>query len=102
MRSDSHTVGTEVRGRGLLAPGSARNLKRMGLNLGIRERRNELRLSAERCGSNAYSLVKAHMFNGINLPDIYSLTESGGLVLVKRFTYEDFASRCGVDSSAVV
>jgi carboxynorspermidine decarboxylase len=50
----------------------------------------------------AYSLVKAHMFNGINLPNIYSLTESGELVLVKRCTYEPFASRCGVDARAVV
>lgn len=48
----------------------------------------------------AYSLVKAHMFNGINLPNIYTLTEEGELVLVKRFTYEDYASRCGVDTHA--
>jgi carboxynorspermidine decarboxylase len=52
--------------------------------------------------AGAYSIVKAHMFNGINLPNIYSLTEAGELVLVKRFTYEDFASRCGVDAHAVV
>ena len=50
----------------------------------------------------AYSLVKAHMFNGINLPKIYVLTETGELVLVKQFTYEDFTSRCGVDTSAIV
>lgn len=48
--------------------------------------------------AGAYSIVKAHMFNGINLPTIYTVTESGELVLTKRFTYEDFASRCGVEA----
>lgn len=48
----------------------------------------------------AYTLVKAHMFNGTNLPTIYSLTQEGSLVMKKRFTYEDFASRCGVQTSA--
>ena len=52
--------------------------------------------------AGAYSIVKAHMFNGINLPNIYLLTEKDELVLVKRFTYEDFASRCGVDTRAIV
>ena len=52
--------------------------------------------------AGAYSIVKAHMFNGINLPNIYSLTDEGELVLVKRFNYEEFASRCGVDTSAIV
>ena len=40
--------------------------------------------------------------NGINLPNIYTLTEEGELVLKKSFTYEDFASRCGVEPRAVV
>jgi len=48
----------------------------------------------------AYSLVKANMFNGINLPTIYAATQSGELVLKKQFTYEDFASRCGVKAHA--
>ncbi len=52
--------------------------------------------------AGAYSIVKAHMFNGINLPNIYLLKESGELELVKRFSYEDFASRCGVEISATV
>ena len=52
--------------------------------------------------AGAYSIVKAHMFNGINLPYIYLLTESGDLILIKQFNYEDFASRCGVDTSAIV
>ena len=46
-------------------------------------------------GMGAYTLVKAHMFNGINLPTIYSLRENGELVLEKEFTYEDFARQCG-------
>jgi carboxynorspermidine decarboxylase len=52
--------------------------------------------------AGAYSIVKANMFNGINLPTIYTLTESGELVLTKQFTYEDFASRCGVDTNAAI
>lgn len=50
----------------------------------------------------AYSMVKAHMFNGINLPSMYTLTEAGELVLVKEHTYEDFASRCGANTGATV
>jgi carboxynorspermidine decarboxylase len=52
--------------------------------------------------AGAYSIVKAHMFNGINLPHIYALTEEGELILRKRFTYEEFASRLGVDTRAAV
>ncbi|MCH7574702.1 MAG: hypothetical protein IIA59_06190 [Candidatus Marinimicrobia bacterium] len=48
-------------------------------------------------GMGAYTLVKAHMFNGINLPTIYTLTKDGELVLEKEFTYEDFASRNGLE-----
>lgn len=54
------------------------------------------------CNAGAYSIVKANMFNGINLPNIYSLSKKGELVLVKRFTYEEFASHCGVDTRASV
>jgi carboxynorspermidine decarboxylase len=50
----------------------------------------------------AYSLVKAHMFNGINLPAIYSVTPAGELILRKRFTYEDFLFRCGACCDAAV
>ena len=38
-------------------------------------------------GVGAYTMVKAHMFNGVNLPTIYSVTETGDLVLRKQFTY---------------
>ena len=51
--------------------------------------------------AGAYSIVKANMFNGINLPSIYVLTESGELVLRKEFSYEDFASRCGVEHALI-
>jgi carboxynorspermidine decarboxylase len=50
----------------------------------------------------AYAMVKAHMFNGINLPAIYSVTTAGELVLRRRFTYDDFVSRLGVCRDAVV
>lgn len=46
----------------------------------------------------AYTLVKAHMFNGINLPSIYIYTQDGRLELIKHFTYEDYLSRCGVNN----
>jgi len=47
----------------------------------------------------AYTLVKANMFNGINLPSIYVYTKDGKLELVKKFGYEDFLSRCGVKNN---
>ena len=50
----------------------------------------------------AYSLVKAHTFNGINLPSIYMVTEAGDLELVRRFTYDDFLSRCGESPVAAI
>lgn len=43
----------------------------------------------------AYTLVKAHMFNGINLPTIYLQNMDGELELIREFDYEDFLSRCG-------
>lgn len=41
----------------------------------------------------AYTLVKAHMFNGINLPKIYSVNENNEIILRKEFGYEDFLAR---------
>jgi len=43
----------------------------------------------------AYTLVKAHMFNGINLPSIYVVGEDGKPERVKSFDYQDFLARCG-------
>lgn len=52
--------------------------------------------------AGAYTLVKAHMFNGINLPSIHSRRPSGELVLHTQFTYDDFARRNGVETHALV
>jgi carboxynorspermidine decarboxylase len=50
----------------------------------------------------AYTTVKAHMFNGINLPTCYALDASGQLELTRRYTYRDFVARCGVENHAAV
>ena len=47
----------------------------------------------------AYSLVKSHMFNGINLPSIYMQHADGKIELVKEYYYKDFLDRCGVEVS---
>jgi carboxynorspermidine decarboxylase len=44
--------------------------------------------------AGAYTMVKAHMFNGVNVPSSYMLSADGGLRLSKRHTYQDFLSRC--------
>ena len=41
----------------------------------------------------AYTLSKAHMFNGIDLPAIYALTADGRLVLKKDFGHSAFLER---------
>ena len=46
--------------------------------------------------AGAYTLSKAHTFNGVNLPLVYALDRSGGLTLKKRFGYGDYAERWGV------
>ena len=38
----------------------------------------------------SYSTVKSNMFNGINLPTIYSLDSRNELSLIKEFDYRDF------------
>jgi len=43
--------------------------------------------------AGSYSLAKAHTFNGVNLPSIYSVDSRGAIRLVKQFTYEDYAAR---------
>jgi len=37
------------------------------------------------------------MFNGINLPSLYTITTSGRLVLRRRFNYEDYLQRLGME-----
>lgn len=49
----------------------------------------------------AYTLVKANMFNGVNLPSIYAYTQDGRLELKKEFGYEDYISRCGVNRNVL-
>ena len=49
-------------------------------------------------GVGAYSMVKAHMFNGINLPSVY-LEKSGEVELLKQYNYKDFLNRCGAVES---
>tara|TARA_R110001592_G_scaffold360963_2_gene670456 strand:+ start:31032 stop:32210 length:1179 start_codon:yes stop_codon:yes gene_type:complete len=49
----------------------------------------------------AYSMMKASMFNGVDLPKQYLLTEDGELVLRKSFSFEDFANICGVTKIAI-
>ena len=50
--------------------------------------------------AGAYTLTKAHMFNGVDLPAIYALTESGDLQLKKEFGYPTFADRWKADAHA--
>ena len=52
------------------------------------------------CGSRvifsnvgAYMSVKANMFNGINLPTVYALTNNNELVLQKSYDYSDYRTR---------
>ena len=52
--------------------------------------------------AGAYTLTKAHMFNGVDLPAIYALTESGELQLKKEFGYSTFADRWKADAHAPV
>lgn len=41
----------------------------------------------------SYTLTKAQMFNGINLPSIYALRDAGRLELLREFGYQDYESR---------
>ena len=49
----------------------------------------------------AYSAVKWHWFNGVNLPTVYLIDADGELVEKQRFAYEDFCrpvrSECACD-----
>lgn len=48
-------------------------------------------------GVGAYTLVKSHMFNGINLPTIYAQSPTGELTLQRQFKYEDFIQKWGTE-----
>ncbi len=47
----------------------------------------------------AYTMVKSHMFNGINLPNVYFVDKSGELRLERNYTYDDFLNRCSAHST---
>jgi carboxynorspermidine decarboxylase len=49
-------------------------------------------ITFKECG--AYSLVKANMFNGIRLPDLWQ-KENGRITLIKQFKFTDYATRFG-------
>ncbi|MBY9080231.1 carboxynorspermidine decarboxylase [Paenibacillus sp. HN-1] len=40
-----------------------------------------------------YTMVKNHMFNGVNLPSIVSFNEEEGIKVIRTFGYEDYAGR---------
>ena len=46
--------------------------------------------------AGAYTLTKAHMFNGIALPTVYALTPNGELVPKSHSTFDQFAARWGL------
>ena len=46
--------------------------------------------------AGAYTLTKAHMFNGVALPSVYALTAQGELAPKSHFTYDQFAARWGI------
>ena len=48
--------------------------------------------------AGAYTLTKAHIFNGVALPSVFALTAQGELVPKSRFTYDQFAARWGIGS----
>lgn len=43
----------------------------------------------------SYSLVKANMFNGINLPNIYYLENNIQVKNIKNYTFNDYMNYCG-------
>ena len=51
-------------------------------------------------GVGAYNLVKAHTFNGLPLPSIYSLGANGEVTFVKGFTLEEQSKRWGFEAGA--
>ena len=50
----------------------------------------------------SYTLVKAHCFNGIPLPNVYSLSPSGVPTLQQTYSYNDFKQRQGGDRDATL
>lgn len=48
----------------------------------------------------SYSLVKANLFNGINLPTIYVLEPSGAMREIMSFGFDHYLRMCGVPDAA--
>jgi len=40
-----------------------------------------------------YTMVKTHMFNGVNLPNIATYNDADGIKVIRQFRYEDYSSR---------
>jgi carboxynorspermidine decarboxylase len=49
----------------------------------------------------AYTISKAHRFNGVGLPSIYLRRRDGSLYLVREDSFEEFAQLSGVADRAV-
>ena len=47
----------------------------------------------------AYTLVRAHRFNGVELPSIYKVFSNGDMELQRKYDFDDFASFYGVDAN---
>lgn len=45
------------------------------------------------CDMAHYTMVKNHMFNGVNLPSIASYNETDGIKVIRQFGYEDYSNR---------
>jgi hypothetical protein len=50
----------------------------------------------------AYTISKAHRFNGISLPTIYTRKSDGAVQLIKEDTFDEYASTSGVIKSVPV
>ena len=50
----------------------------------------------------AYTMSKAHRFNGISLPSIYTRKSDGTVRLIKEDTFDEFARTSGVNDSELV
>ena len=51
-------------------------------------------------GMGAYTQVKSHTFNGINMPTVYALDHSGALSQLSASSFEHFAARNGAHEFA--
>ena len=48
--------------------------------------------------AGAYTMTKAHLFNGVPLPSVYALTAQGEMVSKSHYTFDQFAAQCGMGS----